>query len=57
MPAPMDSPEIKKTNRPDSVPVAPMAPMALLPQKRPTTTRSAALKNNDSKLVSMMGMV
>ena len=38
-------------------PVAPTAPTAKLPRKRPTTTRSAALNNSCKTLVRMMGTV
>ena len=38
-------------------PVAPTAATDWLPQKRPTTTKSAALKSNCSNPVSIMGIV
>jgi len=56
-PVPTDRPMKKLTIRLVREPVAPTAATDTLPQKRPTITRSAALKNSCSRLVRMMGMV
>ena len=52
---PTDSPMKRFTRRLISAPVAPTAPSASLPAKRPTTTMSAALKSSCSRFMARMG--
>ena len=56
-PAPTDRPINRLIIRLVMAPVAPTAATLMLPQNRPTITRSAALKSNCSTLVRIMGMV